>query len=468
MPSAVRTSATADGNGEPTWTTWEGRKVPLRIDHIDPELLPLAVPVKSLKLDPQNARLHPPRNIDEIKESLCVFSQRSPLIVRRETRVVAKGNGGLMAVRALGWTKIAASVQSMTDAEFAGYALADNRTGESSSWDVEMVARLQKLHGESANMMVGWSSRDLVLLRAADWEQPIDVAAHDDGNLPKVQEIAITRQGDVWSLGEHRISCCNAMDSESVHLLLDGTKVDCVFTSPPYGIGADYTGYEDSIDNLRELLPKAAKIWQSLITPGGYAVIDFADLTVGEAATRNGSPCEYPMALEYWPVFRDAGYSLWSRRVWCRRAGSVSSMHCISSNRAAAAFVHLWTWKTEGQAIIRKQVELDDGSSSTWGHLQVDDGTLGIDHPAVMPISVASYSIAWHSRKGAAVYDPFLGSGTSLLAAHQLGRRFFGTDIDPRYVDLTIRRWRELTGEDTVRQDGTLFSRLENENSQPV
>ena len=146
--------------------------------------------------------------------------------------------------------------------------------------------------------------------------------------------------------------CGDSTDPQDVRSLLGTERAECVFTSPPYGVGVDYGAtYEDSIDNLREMLPKLAQIWKErALVEGGFAVVNFGDIVSGrDLAQSDDRPCEYPMALEYWPVFRAAGYVLWSRRVWCKPGAACgSSRHCIGTNRAASNYEHVWTWRLPG------------------------------------------------------------------------------------------------------------------------
>ena len=123
------------------------------------------VPVDSLVPDPNNARLHPDRNLQAIMDSYRQFGQRSPLIVRRQNMTVAKGNGSLEAVKALGWTHVAVDLQDMTDVEFAGYALADNRTAELATWNLDVVSRIDKLLFEAGQATVGFTAEEVYAMR---------------------------------------------------------------------------------------------------------------------------------------------------------------------------------------------------------------------------------------------------------------------------------------------------------------
>lgn len=135
-------------------------------------LKPLIVDIADLIPDPNNARLHPDRNMEAIKDSLRIYGQVKPLVVRRSTNVVIAGNGTLEAAKQLGWNKLAVNFVDMTDVEAVGFGLADNRTAELAKWDFEVVARLDKLILEAQHPTVGWSDDELEVLRAADWTPP--------------------------------------------------------------------------------------------------------------------------------------------------------------------------------------------------------------------------------------------------------------------------------------------------------
>lgn len=134
-------------------------------EKISPNLLPLAVPITSLSFDPDNARLHPERSIEVIMASLSEFGQMKSIVVRKETMTVVAGNGTLEAATRLGWKRIAANVESMTEEQAMAYGLADNRTAEESHWNIEVVQRQTALLEEFGSSPLGWSEDELLMLR---------------------------------------------------------------------------------------------------------------------------------------------------------------------------------------------------------------------------------------------------------------------------------------------------------------
>ena len=254
---------------------------------------------------------------------------------------------------------------------------------------------------------------------------------------------------------KHRLMCGDSTNAGDVALLMDGSKADCVFTSPPYAVGIDYGAYQDTIENLRSMLPKLSRIWkQIVVAEGGFAVVNFGDILSGKTIAQSDAVCEYPMALEYWPIFRADGWTLWSRRVWCKPGAACgSSRHCIGTNRAASNFEHVWTWKLPGNPPVDDQISGQYASQSGWfdtshdNHLEVG---LSV-HGAGMPVAVAVRMVAIHCRPEVVVYEPFCGTGTTLIAAEKLGRRCFAMELEPRYCDIVVTRYEQFTGKKAIR-----------------
>lgn len=165
---------------DPTRAVLEGPNG--KVNRISPGLKSMIVDVESLTPDPNNARVHGDRNMEAIMASLKLYGQMKPIVVRKQDMVVAAGNGTLEAIKRLGWTKVAANVVPMTEEEFAGYGLADNRSAELAAWDFEVVDRLDRFLVERGQANVGWTGEELAVLR----REIGDVAPPDQ--FPEVDE----------------------------------------------------------------------------------------------------------------------------------------------------------------------------------------------------------------------------------------------------------------------------------------
>lgn len=273
---------------------------------------------------------------------------------------------------------------------------------------------------------------------SADAEPQIDRAAE----LLKKWKV---RTGDLFAIGEHRLICGDCTDAAVVARVMEGERADCVFTSPPYAVGVDYgETYQDTIDNLREMLPKLSKLWLDFIVDGGFAVVNFGDIAPARNVAGTKEPSEYPMALEYYPVFRADGWLLWSRRVWCKPNARVNSLWCIGSNRAATDWEHIWTFRKQGEPIIKR---VDGNYRSSLGWFETSQDEQGVEkketHGAGMPILTAQKMIAIHSRTNSIVYESFAGTGTTLVACQNLNRRGRAIEISPAYCAVTLERMAE-------------------------
>jgi DNA modification methylase len=237
----------------------------------------------------------------------------------------------------------------------------------------------------------------------------------------------------------HRLLCGDSTSEHDLARLMAGTVVDCVFTSPPYAVGVDYgETYVDDIHHLRAMLPVLARLWHHLLVPGGFAVVNFGDVISGRDLSGTTEPCEYPMALEYWPVFRASDWTLWSRRVWAKPHARVHSPWAIQSNRAASDWEHIWTWKRPGAPVVSRG---DYSAFGVWNSNRGEGVDVGKEvHGAGMPVVIARQALMTHSRSAAAIYDPFAGTGTTLIAAASVGRQCYAGELSQSYCDITVLR----------------------------
>lgn len=369
-----------------------------------------AVKIDTLALDSDNARKHSDRNLLAIKESLSRFGQRKPIVVRG-SKVLA-GNGTLEAARALGWTEIqiAEAPDDWDEDTAKAYALADNRTAELAEWDESVLAR-QLLELEDAE----WD------IEALGFELPklhdVDV---DEDEIPEPPVEPITKVGDIWQLGRHRLMCGDSTDEATVARLMDGAKADMVFTDPPYGIsvvknemvGADF----------------------GVAKKGQYApVLGDQDGVVARTVIA--------LALKLWPKAKQIWWganhyaqtaslpdsSCWL--VWDKRAGTE-----ITNTFADAELA--WTNMTSPVRIHR---QLWNGMIRSGEHEKRV-------HPTQKPVNLCAWAMdEWLVEHN--VVDLFGGSGSTLIAAEQLGKTCYMMELDPKYCDVIMNRWQTLTGQ---------------------
>jgi DNA modification methylase len=377
-----------------------------------------------------------------VASSLSRYGQWRAIVCQTSTRYVLAGNTTWKSAKRIGWRQIWVQWIDCDAVTAAAINLADNRWGTRGSDDEQAVARLLQQIYEAGQYSeaIGYTPRQLDAFLTS-------LVARDPDALPPMPHVSV-KPGDAFMLGDHRLVCGDALDPAVYgRLFREDEKADCVFTSPPYAVGVDYGSYVDTIENLRDLLARAAREWREIVGAGGFAVTNFNDVVTGRALAGSDGPCEYPMALEYWPPFRAEGWSLWSRRIWCKPVARTNSPWTRPTNRAASNFEHIWTWKAPGKALVNR-VDGALASPDGWfDSTSIEGVAIGKDeHGAPMPTGVAARGIGIHSRRGGIVHEPFCGTGTTLIAAQQLGRRCYAAEIEPRYVQMTIARWEAFTG----------------------
>jgi DNA modification methylase len=406
------------------------------------------VPIESVSLDPANTRKHGARNLDAIKASLQAFGQQHPIIVDSRGIVLA-GNGRLMAAKALGWTHIEIIQTELEGSEAVAFAIADNRTAELAEWDSEALATtLAALQNDEEfdHLVAGFTDAEIeALVNGAAGL----VEVHED-DVPEPPAEPITKPGDLWVLGGHRLLCGDSTKAEDVARLMGGERADLCFTSPPYANQRTYTKEGDlSTEYLSRFIPAAS------------VFVDVFCVNLGIA--RHGG-----RLIRYWDDYISAaeksGLGLLSWNVWDRGAPK-----SIGQQTAMFPIEHEWILVFGDEpAELTPTVVNKTGGQKTSARVRQADGTLGdvrhstkrimrelgtivrcnqvssnADHPAQFPVELAAAYI--RSFEGN-IYEPFCGSGTTLIAAEQLGRKCYGIEISPAYCDVIVKRWENLTG----------------------
>jgi hypothetical protein len=444
-------------------------------------LLPLAAPIDTLTTDPDNANRG---DVAAIRKSLNVFGQRKPVVVRRTgqdangwpTGIVIAGNHTLAAATELGWDHVAAVFIDDDASTAKAYALADNRTGELSTWDDEQLATtLRELSAESFDLSpLGWTGDQLYELLNGAPITAIPPEGTDEGDAPDTSPPPdpITKPGDVWQIGPHRIICGDCRDFSVVERLLDGARVNVAFTSPPYASQRTYdesSGFKpippaEYVDWFRDV---AANVRAVLADDGSWFVnikehcddgqrsLYVKDLTIAHvrqwawmfvdefAWTRGGVPGTWPNRFKngWEPVFHFAPAAGIRFRPEAVGHASDDVFHeggrVSGTNRTGNVGWHGGdVERIQGVALPNNVVDIHPSPATM----------AGADHSAAFPVGLPAFFIKAYSDPGDIVYDPFLGSGSTLVAAQQNGRAGYGCEISPGYVDVALRRVQKATG----------------------
>jgi DNA modification methylase len=413
-------------------------------------------PIERLRPHPRNYRRHPEHQLAVLQESLRVHGQQKPVVITPDGTILA-GHGVVEAARAEGWSQVACHVYDGPYPE--AFLAIDNRASDLAEDDEIALAQLLKdLDAEELLPAAGWDQDDLAELLARTELQPDgDI---EDVEAPEPPEIAVSRTGDVWLLGgpepksQHRVMCADSTDLQAVAMLMDGERAGLLATDPPYGVAYDGNQHRRAVSPTQH--------------GGGliYAPIENDDL----------AGCELEEFLA--KAFRAAGEHLASNAAWYVWHASSTRAHFLSALASAGVRVHQEiVWVKEGFQFGRSDyhwqhepclygwreghVFLGERNQSTvW---QISRQTEH-QHPTSKPVELWARPIQNHLRNGEVMLDVFLGSGTALIAAEQLGRRCCGMEIAPQYVDVSVLRWQRLTGKPAILAgDGRSFAEIAQE-----
>jgi DNA modification methylase len=399
--------------------------------YIHESLAGLSVPIDSLNLDAANVRTHDDRNLDAIARSLDRWGQRQPIVVQREGMIVRAGNGRLLAAKRLGWTHMAALVVDEDSVEATAYAIADNRTGELAGWDEEgLVAMLQSIPDDLPD--IGFTDGDLEQL-IADLTPAVEI---EEDEAPEPPADPVTRPGDLWTLGRHRVLCDDSLQlTGGVYAVMDGHRADAVVTDPPYAIYGSSTGVSSDIADDKMVIP----FFQSL-----------ASVCVGNVKMH--AHVYWCCDFRSWPAVArggsGSGLSLLNMIVWDKKSPGMGSNY-MNQHELVAFFAANPKRKTMASSSRSSQRRVAKPNIIRCPRVPSSNRS----HNAAKPVSLCAELIRNSTDEGELVLDPFLGSGTTLIAAEQLGRTCYGMEISPAYCDVIVRRWEALTGSRAARVD---------------
>ncbi len=391
------------------------------------------VPIALLKANPRNARQHPKSQISQIALSIRSFGNNVPIIVDNDLNVIC-GHGRLLACQQLGLQKVPAILlEHLTKTQADAFALADNRLMEHSTWNEQMLGEI--LLGLSEQQLdfsieaTGFTL-DEIDLHIESLSGQVDDPADQ---IPDKSEGAVVSQiSDLWLMGKHRLLCGDATKREDIGRLMDGTRAAMTFADAPYNVN-----YGDSAkdkmrgtyrpilnDNLGvEFAPFLAAACANIIsvTDGGiYIAMSSSELhTLYKAFTEAGG---------HWSTF-----IIWAKNTFTiGRADYQRQCEPILYGWRAGA-THYWCGARD--------------QGDVWCFDKPARNDL---HPTQKPVELVMRTIRNSSERGGIVLDPFMGSGSTLIAAERTGRVCYGMELEPLYVDAAIRRWQKHTGESAV------------------
>ncbi|MBE0474897.1 site-specific DNA-methyltransferase [Rhodoferax sp.] len=399
-------------------------------------------PIAKLLPYARNARTHSDEQVAQIAASIVEFGFTNPILAGSDGIIVA-GHGRLTAAQKLGLDVVPVVVlEHLTPTQRRALIIADNRIAENAGWDDAMLrVELDALRDDDFDLSLTGFDED-ALADLFEGEEG-DTGQTGDDEVPQVQEAAISRPGDVWLLGGHRVLCGDATDAKSYEVLLQGKEADMTVTDPPYNVnyansakdkmrGKDRAIINDNLgDGFYDFLLAALKPIMANCTGAVYVAMSSSELDVLQAA------------------FRQAGGKWSTFIIWAK---NTFTMGRSDYQRQYEPILYGWP---EGAS---RHWCGDRDQGDVWQIKKPHKNEL---HPTQKPVEVLERAIRNSSRPGDVVLDPFGGSGTTLIAAQKSGRTARLMELDPKYVDVIVRRWQEYAGAQAVREaDGVRFDDL--------
>ena len=422
-------------------------------------------PLAALHADAANARIHNKRQLRQISRSIETFGFNVPVLIDETGKIIA-GHGRVMAAQALGWKEVPTiQLVHLSEAQQRAFAIADNRLTENSSWNEDLLAEslreLAALNLDFCLEVTGFTMAEIDLKiegigMSVHKEDPADAVVGSAGP-------AISVQGDLWQLEQHRLFCGDALQAESYHQLMNGQAAHMVFTDPPYNVKID--GHCTGLGSVkhREFPMASGEMSETQFTE----FLSTACYLAAQHST-NGSLhyicMDWRHAGELLTAGAQAYHELKNICVWVKDNGGMGSLY-----RSQHELVFIYKC---GTAAHRNNIELGKygryrtnvwryPGANSFSREQGENNPLAM-HPTVKPVALIADAILDCSARGDIVLDPFMGSGSSLLASERVGRLCYGMELDPLYVDLAIRRWQRHTGKQAIHvASGQTFAEME-------
>jgi DNA modification methylase len=419
-------------------------------------------PVGQLKPYRNNARTHSPRQIKQIARSIERFGFVNPVLADANGQIIA-GHGRVEAAKQLGLKSVPVlRIEHLSPAEIRAYTLADNRLAEKAGWDKEMLAiELQGLIDLEFDIeLTGFEVGEIdIILDGTPASQAVDDVA--DQVPAYYSKSCVIQPGDLWVLGQHRLSCADALQEASYRVLMEGEKAQFVITDPPYNVRI-----ENNVSGLGKVRHKDFAMASGEMSKAEFTA--FLEQAFRQLATHtvDGSIHQVFMDWRHLEEMMAAGRQVYSELknliVWVKSNAGMGSFY-----RSQHELVFVWK---NGDAPHVNNFELGQyGRSRTnvWEYAGVSSfGGERLEqlasHPTCKPVVMLADATRDCSRRGDLILDPFGGSGSTLIAAERTGRKGRLLELDPHYCDVIVRRWQTATGKRAIHAATNLtFDELE-------
>lgn len=420
--------------------------------------------IDALKPYEQNPRCND-NAVESVAASIREFGFKVPLVIDKDGIIVA-GHTRHKAAKLLGLEKVPCIVaDDLTPEQIKAFRLADNKVGELATWDTKLefleLSELDKIGFDMS--MFGFEP-----IQSTDRGEIVEDAAPE----PDTTKPAITKRGDIWQLGRHRLICGDSTNADTVQKLTAGAAVDMILTDPPYNV--DYGAKNDMLNRADKGNRNARAIENDKMSDSNFYAFLLDVYNNLFAAAKEGAAIYICHAdtesVNFINAFREAGFYLSERLVWNKNfmvlgrcdyhwkhepilyGWKPGAAHYFTDSRSETTVLEdkpnlNKMSKPELRALIKELME--QGPPSTV--IDMDKPIKNADHPTMKPVKLMAYLIRNSSRPGEIVLDVFGGSGSTLMAAEQTGRTCYTCELDERYCDVIIKRWEAFTGDKAVK-----------------
>lgn len=424
------------------------------------------VATSSLQPYENNARTHDEEQIDQIAAAIGEWGWTNPVLIT-EDRMLIAGHGRLLAAKRLGLETVPAVIaKDWSKEQIRAYVIADNKLALNAGWDADLLElELSELQGAGFEIdRIGFNEAELIELALSS-----NKYLTDPDDVPNPPKTPTTTLGDVWQLGEHRLICGDATDSNTYETLLSEQAADVCWTDPPYNV--NYQSNAGAIKNddlkdgdFRNFLKDSFGCINVVLKPGGAVYVAHAD-TEG---------------LNFRSAFQEAGFKLSGVLVWEKsslvlgrsdyqwkhepilygwKPGAAHSWYGDRKQTTISKFGgNVFEQNEDGSISVRvgNETIVIEGEQLTARPIEpsiirADKPKHSAEHPTMKPVELITSMLKNSSSEGDVVLDPFGGSGSTLVAAEMLGLSARLIELDPIYCDVIVKRWEEMTGYEAAR-----------------
>jgi DNA modification methylase len=427
------------------------------------------IPTADLTPDPRNPRTHDRAQVRAIARSIETFGFNAPILVDKNRQIVA-GHGRHEAAKLLGLAQVPViRLEHLTETQARAYTLADNKLTDRSGWDdTKLAIQLKELSDLALDFDIEAIGFELpeIDFRIQSLEAPDATDSADEFDDAKGPSVSIP--GDLWLMGDHRLYCGNALDPVAYAILLENQKAKGVFTDPPYNVRVDGHVSGNGAITHREFVMASGEMTEGEFT--SFLTQTFEGISAHTAPGAIIYACmDWRHMGEIHAASRATGFELLNVCVWVKGNGGMGSLY-----RSKHEFVFVFRIGSTAHVNNVQLGRFGRNRTNVWnypganGFRRKGQANSLAMHPTVKPVAMVSDAILDSTRRNDIVLDPYLGSGTTLIAAERTGRRCYGIEIDSRYVDTAIERWERLTERKAQNIHGQTFAqvKLERESNQ--